>query len=103
MLAADPRPRAFGELARWHYHLGVALARLRQPIDAERALVRSLGGDSLDWVRGRTYLELAALQADAGSRVNAFDAYRLAARFCGAGADTACTREALEGARKVQR
>ena len=102
MLAADPRPRAFGELARWHYHLGVALARLRQPIDAERALVRSLGGDSLDWVRGRTYLELAALQADAGSRVNAFDAYRLAARFCAAGADRACTREALEGARKVQ-
>ena len=53
------RPRAFGELARWRYHLGVAQARLGQRggTPSVSSTLRSTA-TAVDWVRGRTYLEL---------------------------------------------
>ena len=38
MLAADPRPRAFGELARWGYYHGAALVALKET-DAARTVL----------------------------------------------------------------
>lgn len=38
MLALDPRPRAFGELARWGYAYGAALVALKETDTARRAL-----------------------------------------------------------------
>ena len=103
MLAADPRPRAFGELARWRYHLGVAQARLGRWRDAERELDAALEGDAVDWVKGRTYLERGALAERAGTPLRALDAYRQAARFCAAGQDDSCRKDATARFRKVKR
>jgi len=61
MLDSDPRPRAYGELARWHYHYGVALARLNQTELAEQQLGAALQGEALDWVRRRARVELTTL------------------------------------------
>jgi tetratricopeptide (TPR) repeat protein len=63
MLDSDPRPRAYGELARWHYHHGVALARLNQIDLAEPQLRAALQGDALEWVRRAARLELTTLAA----------------------------------------
>ena len=101
MLAADPRPRAFGEVARWRYHLGVALAGLGQRDAAERELTAALDGESLDWVRGRTHLELGALALDSGRRQVAIESLQQASRFCAAGKDTSCRRDALTRLRKA--
>ena len=101
MLAADARPRAFGEVARWHYHLGVALAGLGQRDEAERELRAALDGESLDWVRGRTYLELGTLALDDGRRPAAVDAFQQAARFCAAGKDASCSRDTQTRLRKA--
>ena len=103
MLAADPRPRAFGELARWRYHLGVAQARLGRWRDAERELDAALDGAAVEWVKGRTYLERGALAERAGNPLRAVDDYRQAARFCAAGQDDSCRKDATARLRKVKR
>jgi tetratricopeptide (TPR) repeat protein len=64
MVDADPRRLAFGELARWRYHYGVALARLQQVDAARQQLTLSLEGDSLQWVRASAHLELSKLPAE---------------------------------------
>jgi hypothetical protein len=61
VLDTDPRPRAYGELARWHYHYGVALARLNQIEAAEPQLRAALQGDALEWVRRAARAELTTL------------------------------------------
>ena len=61
MLDTDPRPRAYGELARWHYHYGVALARLNDVGLATQQLQAALQGDALEWVRADARAELATL------------------------------------------
>lgn len=61
MVEAETRPLAFGELARWRYHYGVALARLHQFEAAKQQLRAALEGDSLDWVRASALLELRKL------------------------------------------
>jgi tetratricopeptide (TPR) repeat protein len=58
MLASDSRPRAFGEMARWRYQHGLALAALKQPIQAEAEFAAALSGDSQDWLRDRARIEL---------------------------------------------
>ena len=61
MLDADPRPRADGEVARWHYHYGVALARLSQIELAGRHLRAAWQGETHEWVRRAARAELTAL------------------------------------------
>ncbi len=54
MLAGDPRPRAFGELARWGYAHGTALVALKEIDAARRALDGALEG-SVPAVGGRPH------------------------------------------------
>ncbi|MBY0496425.1 MAG: DUF3808 domain-containing protein [Cyanobacteria bacterium] len=61
MLDADARPRALGELARWHYHYGVALAQLDQADAAKQQFTAVLKENPIDWVRQSAQLELARL------------------------------------------
>jgi tetratricopeptide (TPR) repeat protein len=61
-LAADRRPRAFGEEARWRYAYGAALVRLGESEAAERELRAVVAGEAHDWVRGRAHMELEKLK-----------------------------------------
>ena len=94
MLASDPRPRAFGELARWSYYHGAALVALREADAARRAFDRALRDQSRDWVQGRIHTELGKLADLAGDRPRALDEYRQALRLCGADDDDVCVKEA---------
>lgn len=82
MLAADSRPRMFGEEALWRYQRGAALVALRRNEAAERDLRAALGLEARDWVRGRLRLELGKLADLAGDRARARDSYREGAAFC---------------------
>ncbi len=69
-LASDPRPRAFGEVARWRYTYGAALVALKEstpPIASSRGLEDS----SRAWVGGRIRMELGKLADLAGNRPGA--------------------------------
>jgi tetratricopeptide (TPR) repeat protein len=81
-LAHDPRPRAYGEEARWRYYHGAALVGLRRTEDAERELRAVLGGEMAEWLRGRTHKELGKLADLSGNRADALAEYRLASRIC---------------------
>ena len=91
--ARDPRPRAFGEDARWRYAYGTALAALKNSAAAERELRVALDGVTRDWVRGRVHKELGKLADRAGDRTRALDEYRLAARLCRQDRDADCSEE----------
>ena len=91
-LAADSRPRAFGEEARWRYAYGSALAALDAP-SAERELTASLSGDAHDWVRGRTHLELARIASRSGQTARASAEARTAAGLCRTGHDDDCVED----------
>jgi len=93
-LAADPRPRASGEEARWHYAYGAALGALQERERAERELRMALAGTTRDWVRGRVHLELGKLADGGGERSRARDQYHLAAQLCGADHDSDCANDA---------
>jgi tetratricopeptide (TPR) repeat protein len=94
MLAVDPRPRAFGELARWGYYHGAALVALKEPGAARRALDAALGDPSRPWVQGRIHIELGKLDDMAGDRIHAVDEYRQAIRLCEGDDDDVCVKEA---------
>ena len=93
-LAGDPRPRAFGEVARWRYYYGASLVALRQTDAAARELRVALSETGRAWVHGRARVELGKLADLAGDRVRATDEYRQAARLCGGDNDDACEKEA---------
>lgn len=82
MLARDPRPRAFGEEARWRYHHGAALVALRVIDAADRELRASLNAEAPGWLHGRTHIELGKIADLAGNRAAAVQEYRLAERLC---------------------
>jgi tetratricopeptide (TPR) repeat protein len=92
-LAHDPRPRAFGEEARWRYAHGAALAGLKEDAAAERELRAALGGATRDWVRGRAHKELGKLADRAGDHGRALEEYLEADRLCRADHDTDCSDE----------
>jgi len=94
MLAADPRPRAFGELARWGYYHGAALVALKETGAARRALDAALRDPSRPWVQGRIHTELGKLADVAGDRPHAIDEYRQAIRLCDGDDDDVCVKEA---------
>lgn len=90
-LSQDPRPRAFGEEARWRYYHGAALVALKQVETAEGELRAVLAGEAQEWVRGRAHMELGKLADLAGDRAHAVGQYRLASRICRAHNDSACS------------
>jgi tetratricopeptide (TPR) repeat protein len=92
-LSHDPRPRAFGEDARWRYAHGAALVGLGNSAAAERELRAALAGATRDWVRGRVHKELGKLADLAGDRPRAIDEYRLADRLCRQDRDGDCSDE----------
>jgi tetratricopeptide (TPR) repeat protein len=92
-LSRDPRPRAFGEDARWRYAHGAALVGLRNSDAAERELRAALAGATRDWIRGRVHKELGKLADLAGDRPRALDEYRLADRLCHQERDGDCSDE----------
>ena len=94
MLAGDPRPRAFGELARWGYYHGAALVALREPDAARRALDAALRDPARDWVHGRIHTELGKLADLAADRPRALEEYRHALRLCGQDEDEECVEAA---------
>ena len=92
-LSRDPRPRAFGEDARWGYAYGAALVALKNGVAAERELRAALAGATRDWVRGRVHKELGKLADLAGDRPRALDEYRRADRLCRQDHDGDCSDE----------
>lgn len=92
-LSRDPRPRAFGEDARWRYAYGAALVTLKHSVDAERELRAALAGATRDWVRGRVHTELGKLADLAGDRPRALDEYRVADCLCRQDHDGDCSAE----------
>lgn len=93
-LTADPRPRAFGEEARWRYHHGAALAALGEPGRARRPLEEVLASDAPGWLRGRAHKELGRIAALSGDRARALAELEHALRVCRAHDDAPCAREA---------
>jgi tetratricopeptide (TPR) repeat protein len=58
MLAADTRPRMFGEEALWYQKRGAARVALNRLEQADADLRRAVAGESRRWVQGRAYAEL---------------------------------------------
>lgn len=77
-LAADSRPRMFGEEALWRYYRGATLVALRRLQAADRELYVGLGSEARDWVKGRLTLELGKLADLQGKRTEAQGRYRTA-------------------------
>jgi tetratricopeptide (TPR) repeat protein len=81
-LAADDRPRMFGEDALWLYKRGTARAELGHVHEAEQDLERSASLEGRMWVRGRARLEMGKLALRAGDRPRARTELRAAAELC---------------------
>jgi tetratricopeptide (TPR) repeat protein len=92
-LAKDPRPKALGEEARWHYTYGSALVALKDVVPAERELRAALGWVTRDWLRGRIHRELGKLHDLAGDREPARAEYVEALRLCRQDQDALCIQE----------
>lgn len=93
-LPSDPRPRAFGEEAMWHYKRGLARLSLRRLDQARADLARALEYPMRDWVRGRILLEQGKLADLESRRADARALYAQAARLAAAGNDPGIKREA---------
>jgi len=55
-----------------------------------------LQGDGLDWVRGRTHLELGKLASRSSGAAPATNAFRVALQICEAAEDEICVKESKE-------
>jgi len=93
-LAQDPRPRAFGEEARWRYDRGSALVGLHRNEAAERDLRFVLEGEAPEWLRGRAHMELGKIADLSGNRSGAIAEYRRASRICSEQHDSGCEDDA---------
>ena len=94
MLAADARPRAFGEVARWRYAYGSALVGLGLADRAERELRAVLQAGAHQWLEARAHKELGKIADLAGNRPRALAEYRLAVHLARAEDDADCAEEA---------
>ena len=92
--AGDPRPRAFGEAALWHYTRGIVRLEMGELPGARASLVQALRGDARTWVRARTHLALGKLSERTGNRAAAGPAYDTAARLGDLGRDPVTAAEA---------
>jgi len=94
VLAKDPRPRAFGEEARWRWAYGAALV-LSGPIDAaDRELRQVLVLEAPAWLRGRAHRELGKVEDLRGHRAAAAEHYLQAVRIAKAEHDPGSADEA---------
>jgi tetratricopeptide (TPR) repeat protein len=93
-LSRDPRPRAYGEDARWRYCHGAALVGLRRLELAERELQSVLAAEAPKWLHGRARKELGKIADLSGNRSRAIGEYRIANRICREQHDGACADEA---------
>jgi tetratricopeptide (TPR) repeat protein len=83
MLAADTRPRMFGEEALWYQKRGAARVALRRLNDAEMDLRRTLTAtESRTWVKGRAYTELGKIADLRHNRAAARDNFQKAVMLC---------------------
>jgi tetratricopeptide (TPR) repeat protein len=80
-LAQDPRPRAFGEEARWRCVYGASLVLSGRTEAADRELRRSLALEGPAWLRGRAHKELGKVEDLRGHRAAAIEHYREAVRI----------------------
>ncbi len=78
-MAADARPRMFGEEALWRLKLGTARLALGRTAEAEPDLRRVLGLEARTWVTGRAHAELGKLADLRGDRAAAKAAFSRAA------------------------
>jgi tetratricopeptide (TPR) repeat protein len=92
--AADPRPLAVGELARWRYSLGSSLAAFGQLTRARDVLGSALLEPARPWVHGRIHIEIGKIADLAGDRASAIKEYEEAVRLCAGDGDEAGAREA---------
>lgn len=81
VLSKDPRPRAFGEEARWRWAYGAALLLSGQVEPAARELRHVLVLRGPAWLRGRAHKELGKVEDLRGRRANAVEHYRQAVRI----------------------
>ena len=81
VLAKDPRPRAFGEEARWRCAYGAALVLSGRTEAADRELRQALALEGPAWLRGRAHKELGKIEDLRGQRAAAIEHYRLAVRI----------------------
>jgi tetratricopeptide (TPR) repeat protein len=96
VVATETRPLAFGELARWRFHYGVALARLQHADLAAQQFRAALQATALEWVHGRAHLELGKLARRAGQAPEAGNEFRAALRLCEAMDDVICIAESKD-------
>jgi len=101
LLAADPRPRAFGEEARWRYAYGASLVGLNEAAAAERELHAALAAATHDWLRGHVHVELGRVATLRGDGARALEEFRLAERLCRADRDDQCVEEAKANGRSA--
>lgn len=95
-LETDPRPRAYGEEARWRYQRGAAFVALRDAAAAAPDLLAALDAEAPVWIRGRTHLELGKVADLTGDRSAARARYRIAETECRAGHDATCVDAAAQ-------
>jgi tetratricopeptide (TPR) repeat protein len=94
MLAADKRPRMFGEEALWLQKHGAALMALDRRDEAATALRRALTLESRKWVAGRTHAELGKLADLRNDRATARSHFQQAVRLADEDSDASGAAEA---------
>jgi tetratricopeptide (TPR) repeat protein len=75
-LDRDPRRRAPGEVALWHYKRAMARIALNQPEPARQDLETARRHRPLEWIRGRIQLEFGKIADLSGDRAKAISAYQ---------------------------
>lgn len=96
-LAADSRPRSFGEDAWWHYKRGVALVRLGRVADARTAAEAASAAPAYTWVRGRILILQGQIDDVSGRRDAALRSYRQARDLAKSTRDALGVQEAERG------
>jgi tetratricopeptide (TPR) repeat protein len=94
MFERDPRLKAFGEAALWHFKRGTVHAALGDRARAEADLRKALDAQGRGWVHGRCRLELGKLADLSGNRTAATAEYRMAAALCAGDRDPVGREEA---------
>jgi tetratricopeptide (TPR) repeat protein len=91
---ADPRPKIPGERALWLYKRGLARLTLNHRAEALVDLRGVFDAQPVDWVRGRTHLELGKIADLSNDRPRALTEYGQAKSLCEASNDPLCANEA---------